>query len=445
MHKLRRHALPGTSREPLTSGQSQLLASSLERLGFLEWRLEQLEATEQAAQLQLHEMRRRLAEESLNHANAQRQSLKLEEQLATEREENASLSERLAVSENLRRRLEAERDTRHQQEMREELFLLQNQVQKQTETLRLAQERAELLERSQSRFFERLVGWQHAHAEDDDSHIAFGDFVAELRAEILGLREENQCLRMAREPRALLADTVLPAPELVSGPPASSWESVYEAPRATELPFSLAGLNERQQSRAIELFEELGSERRWRRLAAGRDLLALLGARAGEALALALDHAEDPEERIEWLDLLAKSQNPAARAAAARRLGDADWRVRASALSSFLRLSTQKNSVAELSEATTVLESALGDADPRVRRRAITASSEITSPEVTPLLAAAARDPDAKTRRAALLLLAHHSGPSAEPALARALHDPSPEVRSTAKRALNSRKHRGQP
>lgn len=474
-------AAPIGEEEPQRSfgSPSELLASTLERLGFLEWRLEQVEATERSAQLQLSQLRRELADESRARLQADRRALELEERLSQERNQTATLSERLARSERGYRELESSIGGSGgiNQELGRELLLEQQRGEMQSRSLRAARDRVEVLERANARFFERLLQWQRSQPRDPEA-VDLAEFIAELRAEILdlsrkeGARAEASARpeRRSQPPSAQAAASTRPetpstpaseppsaperpaplvaaeAPAEASSPPAAQPADLSAAPHSAHSGFGPLPTPEpvgpapsappTAPPRREGLLSELSAPRAWRRLAAGRELLSRFGVEALEPLSLALARAAAAEERIEWLKLLSLAPRPGGRAAVARYLQDGHHEVRVQALQSFLQLCGQEPDAE--SEALTALETALSDPDVRVRRRALSSSAQLPRSSVGTLLLSASRDEDSGIRRAACAALSHHRAPGVAPALKRAMKDAIPEVRRAAARALST-------
>ncbi|HKY62770.1 MAG TPA: HEAT repeat domain-containing protein, partial [bacterium] len=83
-----------------------------------------------------------------------------------------------------------------------------------------------------------------------------------------------------------------------------------------------------------------------------------------------------------------------------------------------------------------LLEGALSEAAPSVRRNAVTALGNLGDPEARPAVEQALGDSDAKVRASAAEALGHLGEPTARLALERALEDPLPNVRAAAATSL---------
>ncbi|MBK8014794.1 MAG: HEAT repeat domain-containing protein [Deltaproteobacteria bacterium] len=83
-----------------------------------------------------------------------------------------------------------------------------------------AEARIEFLEQSREHIFRRLVQWQRAADASNDTSVDLGEFIAELRAEIVALSKENAAasVREAELRSQLEAAGLTPLPSSVPGP-----------------------------------------------------------------------------------------------------------------------------------------------------------------------------------------------------------------------------------
>jgi len=211
------------------------LDHALERICFLQWRLEQLEASLQDARLKNQGLRAELSELSHEQTRDGARQVSLKEQLTEARREVQSIEERMALSE--RARASAEAHTRELQaqiigrgsELSAEAERERQRAEVASRSLSDARERIDNLERAHARFFLRLAEWQRLLGSDPD-RIDLAEFIAELRAEVVRLSGERD-LSVRREQRLRLALVEVGAPlpadaalqaELPSPPPASA-------------------------------------------------------------------------------------------------------------------------------------------------------------------------------------------------------------------------------
>jgi hypothetical protein len=185
------------------------LSQALERVCFLDWRLEQLEATLQDAHARNQGLRRELAEVSGARQRELAEQASLSERLTEARREAQSLEERLALSERARASSEAHArglDRRWMERLAEAQAQGERERQRAevaSRALADARQRLDVLERAHAAFFLRLESWQRLLGQDPD-HVDLAEFISDLRAEIERLSEE-QVRAHRRETRLRLA------------------------------------------------------------------------------------------------------------------------------------------------------------------------------------------------------------------------------------------------
>ena len=245
----RRYAAP----DPTSSVASEpdALRRALERMCFLEWRLEQMEATLAGERRQASHKEVALAEAASREASVAARVHELTERLAATIRENALLADRLAHADGTRATLESRLEQSTAQtsaestELARALLAERQRAEVKARALSAAQERLEVLERAHDRFFQRLVYWQQAVRDGDPEAVDMAEFISELRAEIVRLSSENMLAAMREEnlrrsletagidPEAALASAGLepPAPSL-TGIEARGRDLLQAAPRA---------------------------------------------------------------------------------------------------------------------------------------------------------------------------------------------------------------------
>lgn len=443
------------------------LDHALERICFLQWRLEQLEASLQDARLKNQSLRGQLTEITHEQVRDGARQVSLTDQLAEARSEVQSMEERLALSERARASAEA-----HTRELEAQLLTRARTLSATAErerqrsevlsrTLADVRARADGLERAHARFFLRMQEWQRLLGSDPD-RIDLAEFIAELRADVVRLSGERE-LSLRREQRLRLAlvevgarlpkdtelETELPTPA-ARAPVASAAavaaiagaqqliESLAEAPRAPtpEAPLTpqptaapkppptapigpAADLREALKARmgqlspadALSAFSHLSPARQ----AAAQPLL-LEVARASVDRALAAAHAltrEDPEAATPAV-LARLRQDGAHTEAWLGALAHCRGPLAISAVQPYLQADDWRVraaatdtllALAPESQTRAILDHALGDRDDRVRRRAALATQARLGRGAEALLHPLLDDPSAGTRRLVTTLL----------------------------------------
>jgi hypothetical protein len=433
------------------------LSSALERICFLEWRLEQMDAVVADERRTQHELRERIAEAAQRESAAARRIAELEERLAEARREMVALGDRSAHADAersaLERKMEASgKDTaREVAELCRELEHQQRAAEQKSRALDQARERIEAMERARESFFARLIEWQKlSRAEDVD----LAEFIAELRGEIARLASENeaalqreQVLRQALSvppvagealeiPRFLAIPSALPAGENESRKGGKQEKNIHSDPaflssclppekngrggpsRLPREPSMAVGLedargalmsldNEVKRARASQLIGELAVASTEARVSAARHLVDAAGELAAPALIAAVRIARTDDERIAFLEQLGRTQSQLAHVAIDGALEDPNPFVRAAAIEAKLALARPE-------ELEIVAQVGLTDRDPRVRRRAVLALQAMAA-DVTHLIVPVLSDPDPQTRRIACAALGRDGGGAAHP------------------------------
>ncbi len=232
---------------PRTSadGEVATLDHALERICFLQWRLEQLESTVQDARRKNQSLRAELTQ--LTHEQSQDRALQLSltERLAQSQREVQSVEERMALAE--RGRASAEDHSRQtqvalltsSQGLKAEVERERQRAEVLSRALADARDRLDGLERSHARFFFRLEEWQQLLGTDPD-RIDLAEFIAELRSDVIRLSGERD-LSQHRERRLRLAlveagGQVPTEPEFQSEPPRRAPPSATPTAQAEPLP-----------------------------------------------------------------------------------------------------------------------------------------------------------------------------------------------------------------
>lgn len=425
------------------------LGSALERICFLEWRLEQMESVLADERRTVRDLREQLAEAATRESEGARRIAALEERLADAKREMVALGDRTAHADAERTALERRMESSGRETAKEIAQLCrkleheQTRAETQMRALEHARERVASLERARESFFARLIEWQQLARADD---VDLAEFIAELRSEIMTLAARNEEAAVREEqlleqieraeiPEEEGAEVVTPL--FLAAAPEPSERPRRTAPAAhgiglDEARSALDGIpGEARRQRAQRLAGELTTPKKETRLGAARALVEAAGKHAAPALVATLRLAAENDERIALLALLGKTgEARVADAAIASVLEDPDPYVRAAALEAGVQLfGDAPERIRQLAEV------GLTDADARVRRRTILALKARVRDSVV-LLVPLIEDEDPQTRRAVCAALAGETGPAARRALLAALSDDAPPVRRAAARAL---------
>ncbi len=373
-----------------------LLTTALEKLLYLETRLESAEAAREEASRESARHQRAAAEARRALAEWQRRAR--DAQVQAESAERAAAAWRATVE---ARPLPA---TQTEAELQEKLAA--------------ANGRIERYDREREAWLDRMVSLSRLHDEDDDG-LDLGSFIAELRSELMALKR---------------GETHLPA-TFADRPPAPDAASLVAQAPTPEVD-------------AVELLERARLSRPERTLArlCARDLesdSATVRQRAAERLAEANVSALNPvaqaklalepeaHVRVALLDLLARTGGASASLALDRALADPDPRVRAHAVEALARRGDEGVSVA------------LADPSAAVRRRALARLTR--DGRSLDALADALGDDDPSVRRVAALALAARPGSETEAVLQQAAQSADGETRALARQALTRRGQKVRP
>lgn len=471
----------------------EALAAAVERIGFLEWRLDQMAARLEAEREAVNVQRRLVSDAARREADASERIRALNTRLAEARAESARLADRAAQAEKTLREVErrggggADGTQQRVAEAYARLLATRRKDDADADALLRAQERIDRLERQQERFFERLVRWQHAASDGDRDAIDLAGLIAELRNETLRLSAERSSTEATNRTLVrALADAGIEAPEVAPRTVASTPPSTprwLEAPRASTEPVGLSAMDAREaldriegalsRAQATACFEALLDGTAERAAGAVEALLSSGGEAAAPALAFVLRTSADFEVRDACLRGLATVPGPVAAQALLGARTDADWRIRAASVEAgltrvdaglvqrgsaqdsrgdgasangangagaTLASSAPPNGTLDAIDAPqTLLTVALNDSDPRVRRRAVLAASGATTFDPVGVLLGALDDEDAATRRAVATAIGARGDERALLALTRGLMDEDHAVRVGVARALSRR------
>ncbi|MBX2813850.1 MAG: hypothetical protein KTR25_18680 [Myxococcales bacterium] len=484
------------------STQESSLLAALERIGFLEWRLEQLGAELTTERAKLHEHRSELARSSRREAETAETIRDLRMQLAQTQEECTLLSRRYLEAEATRNKLEQNGGQASIAQLATDyarLLARAKAADRQEEELAHANERISRLQAQLNRFFERLIQWQHATASDDPDAIDLIELISDLRGETLRLEAANAAQR--RHANALaeaLANAEIQQPSELnpydedslnthvrvldsesSQPPFRTsipschneaavkvakerWESGTASEGAlasTYPPESLAQENEQAM---------MTSETNEVPIRLADALFALscsdVDQKGAKKLLESLMSEQPVAIRAELLELrgitgrlaptllgavVFEASTFEARLAAVRALADIGGPVTSLVLNHCLDAQDWRLRAAgaegllsapilPLPDAQRAFHRALADCDPKVRRRAAVAAAG-SSACTEEILMVYLFDKDAQTRRALAVAVGERGGIKGLFALSRLLHDPDLQVRRTAARALERR------
>jgi HEAT repeat protein len=413
------------------------LSSALERICFLEWRLEQMESLLADERRIARDMREELAEAAQREHSAALEITRLEERLLDAKRELVSLSDRTSHADAERSLLERRIAASGQQTSKEiaelcrELEHERAKGRRDAEALAGARDRLAALERARESFFARLIEWQQLSRADD---VDLAEFIAELRGEILALTAEKDAIAAREEDlRERLGEA---AEERPADP-----TPMFLAPSEPRTPATGIQLDDARsvlaqvpsdakRATAQRLVGELRRSRADLRLSAAKALVDTAGALAAPALSAALNLAKDGIEKIELLDLLAKAKSPLALPSIRVAMEDRDPYVRAAAVEAGMGLAAG-------SDFEVIARAGLTDGDVRVRRRAVMALEVHGGAGKAELVRAIASDPDPQARRAVVAALSGDTSAAAVDIAMRALEDDSDLVRRAAARTLS--------
>jgi hypothetical protein len=375
---------PDTDPQPLLQG-------ALEKLLFLESRLEAAEAAR---------------DDALALVDRQREAVRLSRERLSEWHRRAVESEAAAAG--------AERDAAA---LRRELVRLREVSEAQPEEgslaarLAEAESRAARWSRERESWLDRMIALERLrHQEGDGDELDLGAFIAELRGELLALRrgEERRPLTVSERPpppdaAALVGD--------IPAPPATV-EGLLQGlrlprPQRTLLTACGCELDSELPSVRLRAVERLSE--------AGATLLAPL-------VLSRIDAEPDARVRAAMVRHVGLASPAAGRAVLVRLLRDPDLRVRAVAVDALAAIAPEE------------LTAPLDDEAPAVRRRALERLPR--TPEAVDRLADALHDQDRSVRRVALLALSGRTGPVVRALLEAVAESADEELRPIARAAL---------
>jgi len=167
--------------------------ATLERVCFLEWRVEQLTCALEDKERLLQHQRVQLAESAQREAEATSRVSELERLLAEVRREAVLLGDRRDLQADLEERFgDSERANLQAARVVRELERERERASSTQRALEFARERITILESGRERFFAKLITWQRMGQGQEGADLA--QFIAELRAEVSRLSSENAAL-----------------------------------------------------------------------------------------------------------------------------------------------------------------------------------------------------------------------------------------------------------
>ena len=270
----------------------------------------------------------------------------------------------------------------------------------------------------------RLHGAGSEEGGEPELEFDLASFIAELRGEVLGLREA---------PALVAAAAPAPAPALVG---AGSMARHAERFRSQgRLDVSAAELHALAREPLVEetLFgfsvRELSAPDPGARVRAAGRLRSLGMSAAAPALATALHAEQEPRVLVSLLEAFAPVAGSEGAAVVVPHLRSPDAEVRICALRALLRV--------DPAQAAPHLSAAMKDPDRAVRRRASLLALGLSGEEALRLGEEAGRDADPKVRALGALALGAAGGTQARTALTGFLQDADASVRQAASRSLS--------
>ena len=253
--------------------------------------------------------------------------------------------------------------------------------------------------------------------------LDLASFIAELRGEVLGLRE--------------VMPATSPAPALALAPAGASMArhaERFQAQGRLEVSASELWTLAREPQAEETLFgfsvRELCSPQPSARVRAAGRLCSMANRAAAPALAGALQVEAEGPVLVALLEAFAPLAGPEGAAVVVPHLRSPAADVRISALRALLKL--------DPGQAAPHLSAAMKDPDPAVRRRASLLALGLSGEEALRLGEEAGRDAEPKVRALGALALGAAGGPRARASLTGLLHDADASVRQAASRSLSS-------
>ncbi|MCB9653896.1 MAG: HEAT repeat domain-containing protein [Deltaproteobacteria bacterium] len=226
----RQDTVPEEGQASMTPKETRALDTAVERIRFLEWRLAQVEETLATERRALCTQRDALRSAEARHEEDARTI----EALRARREDEGPRTPHLEPE------FEHEHEHEHEQEAQGEPSSRASLEPNLRSALEHAEARIEFLEQSREHIFRRLVQWQQAADVSADPSIDLGEFIAELRAEILTLSKENAAasMREAELRSQLEAAGLTPRPSSAPSSARSSVPSSALSPTPPSAPYS---------------------------------------------------------------------------------------------------------------------------------------------------------------------------------------------------------------
>jgi hypothetical protein len=375
--------------------------SESERLLLLECRMVELSSALVDARADADRLRGRLAEAAAREADHAKRYSFVQQELAEARADIVSLHEHLNRSEALRAKLEGHRfepgsDAAELVRLRQELVSQRERATAHEQTATRLRARTDELLASRDTLLTRMAEWQRLVQSGNPEAVDLGEFIAELRQDILVLENRNAASeRQEVALRELLARAGVDPGTATIGDPVSAnpvvpTTTLPQPPRDTRVqpePPEVQPDNltfEGFLALARETDNEL--EDLWE---SGQESVA-------DAAALSWIGTEDTLETAAVPTLERGAHAPV------DGLGAADPVVRAASYGRLGRVF--EDSPTRLSDH---LRSGLADTDPRVRRRAVLAAATAPNLDVRPLLDPLRSDPDPHVRRVVREVLRH--------------------------------------
>jgi hypothetical protein len=382
-----------------------------ERILLLECRLEKASSALDDARADADRLRSSLAEAAAREADHAHRSSRVHQELAEARSEIASLHERLGRSEALRAELEGHLfeagkrvDAVEMIRLRRELLTYRHRALISEDATARLRSRVDELLMSRETLLTRVAEWQRLVRLDDPGAVDLGEFIAELRHDIMSLEQRNNA---GERREAALRERLTRA-----GIDPDEAEKAVETERAPEPPTDrvVAEVEDplaASESNVGDTFEGALTASVWstaeleRVVTPGEDVVddsdptlseysevASTPVNAVAANGKAANHTGSAP--------IAGEQEPRAVPvhSAVDGLNAADPSVRAAALEKLIRGFAGKPADLEIH-----LRSGFADVDPRVRRRAVLAAATVRKLSLQPLLEPLRADPDPHVRR----------------------------------------------
>lgn len=373
-----------------------LLTQALEKLLYLESRLDSAEAAREEAERDRERLRASAQQARHTLADWQRR--------ATDAEVAAEGAEREVSL--LRGALGEARQALHVSPTEQDL----------SRRLREAEERLARYERERETWLDRMVAL--GRLRSDGEELDLGSFIAELRAELLSLRRGAGSDASPRQRATVSAPPAAPDAAAIIAQSPEPKVDAEDLVRSARLPRP-------ERTLALLCSRDLDSDSAAVRRRAAERLAEAAIAALNPLVMVRLRSEPDARVRVALVKLLDLTGGDGAALVLSHSLRDEDARVRAAALEGLGR-----RPGADLS-------SVLADPDPSVRRRALALLPRTT--DAIDALADALSDEDAGVRRVAAIVLASRGGAEATALLHAAAHFADDAVAQVAREALSRR------